>query len=509
MVSGEMEKHYFQRYTNQIFKSLGKSVEIYFLDGSKGHGVFHGFDQEQKMFSILNFCYLNDEQMRDPIKLSLSEIVQIKVMDVRVEKIKAIDIIEDFTESMINSSEQSPKHGKQKTKKIVENEGLFQKNNRKIEIEKAPEKVNKPKTKNKKHLTQKKEKNEELFQGYDAPKTKFIADGTTPNFQDYKMDEFQRNSNDNRTQMINDNGTDYAVGWKNEVQIYSQTKKTNSQFGQKKTIFKNPTTDDFQVGSETLKKHAINRLRRPTDPDHKINAFQIDSEISKKTTVVISKKFHKFDLAFSDNLQLLESEKLTKFDQFEINKELYKIGFDFNENDYSTKLDINQVSSELKEKAIKIEKEILKDSSDKTRHILEERGLVNLKDNENEEELYSSVSKNAKAREIEKKNAINNEENTLKTNEANKEIAKFAFKKLKSSNLQELFFRKTIEGNYKLVVIRNGEKVESVSVGSSGMGQILQNFSKETSEQSLKMQNSFYRNDNYQKKRSSNFRNVE
>lgn len=66
---------------------------------------------------------------------------------------------------------------------------------------------------------------------------------------------------------------------------------------------------------------------------------------------------------------------------------------EFNEDDYTTKLDLAKFNEEqLKEAEIQ-EKEILNSKNEyiHSRHIMEERNIIELRDYDNEEEIYSSV----------------------------------------------------------------------------------------------------------------------
>jgi len=96
----------------------------------------------------------------------------------------------------------------------------------------------------------------------------------------------------------------------------------------------------------------------------------------------------------------LEKDKSSqgKFDQFEINQQKFGLKTDYDENSYTTKLNKDEFTQEEIRRAEKIAKEI--EGSDivsemrNNRHLLEERGKVSLKDNDNEEDLYSAVVRN-------------------------------------------------------------------------------------------------------------------
>lgn len=137
-----------------------------------------------------------------------------------------------------------------------------------------------------------------------------------------------------------------------------------------------------------------------------INTFMTDKAISKKNKSSLrkisiknpkqEKKFQKWvpknikpDTDLDFNL-----EKHTKFNQFSENAKLNNFAEDFNIEEYTTKLNLKNFTKKEIEEAKKQEKEIIsgKHSNFVNRHILEERGLLNLKDNdEDEEQLYSAV----------------------------------------------------------------------------------------------------------------------
>lgn len=86
-----------------------------------------------------------------------------------------------------------------------------------------------------------------------------------------------------------------------------------------------------------------------------------------------------------------EDEENT-FDQFELNKEKFNVQTTYSELNYTTALNYNTIPDELKKKAIKIENELTTNTDNSNRHIKEERGLIELKEeNEDEEFNYSSV----------------------------------------------------------------------------------------------------------------------
>ena len=72
----------------------------------------------------------------------------------------------------------------------------------------------------------------------------------------------------------------------------------------------------------------------------------------------------------------------------------YNVKSTYDENNYTTTLDKKNISNEQKNKAEKIIKEIMRDSNKDTNiHVLEDRGLIEENDLD-EEEKYSSVIRN-------------------------------------------------------------------------------------------------------------------
>ena len=134
----------------------------------------------------------------------------------------------------------------------------------------------------------------------------------------------------------------------------------------------------------------------------KNNTFKVDSQISKKSiNKTKEEKLVKYEIKPEDKNnkyinQTLEDEEDTNWDQFELNKKVYNVISTYDENLYTTKLDKNKITEEDKKFADKIYNEIMKTNKDeKNVHILEERGVLQQKDNDmDEEDKYSSVVKN-------------------------------------------------------------------------------------------------------------------
>ena len=93
--------------------------------------------------------------------------------------------------------------------------------------------------------------------------------------------------------------------------------------------------------------------------------------------------------------QSLEDEENVDWDQFELNKKVYNVVSTYDENLYTTKLDKNKITEEEKIFADKMYNEIMNSNKDeKNIHVLEDRGVVQQKDNDlDEEDKYSSVIK--------------------------------------------------------------------------------------------------------------------
>ena len=125
--------------------------------------------------------------------------------------------------------------------------------------------------------------------------------------------------------------------------------------------------------------------------------FETDFDISKKKKPKLEKKnliHYKINEGEEIYTDSLEDNTNEKWDQFEINKMKYNVKSTYDENNYTTTLDKKNISNEQKNKAEKIIKEIMRDSNKDTNiHVLEDRGLIEENDLD-EEEKYSSVIRN-------------------------------------------------------------------------------------------------------------------
>lgn len=131
--------------------------------------------------------------------------------------------------------------------------------------------------------------------------------------------------------------------------------------------------------------------------------FEIDTEVGGKSRTkkpVKTKSMVKWTPsedgpAGLGDLELDKSQTgRDKFDQFQANEDRFGISTEFDESSYTTKLNISEFSEDQIRKAARLADEIEKDDLKedmRNRHMLEERGLLELQDNEDEEALYSAV----------------------------------------------------------------------------------------------------------------------
>jgi len=163
----------------------------------------------------------------------------------------------------------------------------------------------------------------------------------------------------------------------------------------------------------------------------KKSEFKTDTEISKNK-LDDRRTFVKWgdegnDLLGSTAGMTLEesAHEKGKWNQFEMNEKRFGLRSNYEENMYTTHLDMKNVSASLLEKATRLEAEILNNAADlDNRHIREERGLQELKEDEDEEFLYSSVYRtdpkkggkaDSKADEERKPKFTNSKKNTTTT----------------------------------------------------------------------------------------------
>ena len=172
----------------------------------------------------------------------------------------------------------------------------------------------------------------------------------------------------------------------------------------------------------------------------KNDEFRTDTEISKRTAdakntsgqtgvpgVKVFKRFAN-DATFKDDGLDAKGAAIGDWDQFRANKEAFGIHSQFDENDYTTQLDLKKVTKADVERAEKLAREIegstMADVAH-TRHWQEERNLIKLKDNDDDEEaLYSAV-----VREVPMEDAVVIKE-TRGVKEVIKEVSKIEVKKV-------------------------------------------------------------------------------
>ena len=147
--------------------------------------------------------------------------------------------------------------------------------------------------------------------------------------------------------------------------------------------------------------YEINNNTQEGKNNSKKSQFVLDSQISKKNmNKTKEEKLVKYEIKEEDKNnkyinQSLEDEENVDWDQFELNKKVYNVVSTYDENLYTTKLDKNKITEEEKIFADKMYNEIMNSNKDeKNIHVLEDRGVVQQKDNDlDEEDKYSSVIK--------------------------------------------------------------------------------------------------------------------
>ena len=147
--------------------------------------------------------------------------------------------------------------------------------------------------------------------------------------------------------------------------------------------------------------YEINNNTQEGKNNNKKSQFVLDSQISKQNSnKTKEEKLVKYEIKEEDKNnkyinQSLEDEENVDWDQFELNKKVYNVVSTYDENLYTTKLDKNKITEEEKIFADKMYNEIMNSNKDeKNIHVLEDRGVVQQKDNDlDEEDKYSSVIK--------------------------------------------------------------------------------------------------------------------
>lgn len=206
------------------------------------------------------------------------------------------------------------------------------------------------------------------------------------------------------------------------------------------------------VGKETGDAKPVPEKPRGIQNDE----FRTDTEISKRTAESKAtpatagksdaKVFKRFtaDTTLKEEALDMKGGAMGDWDQFKANKDAFGIHSHFDENDYTTHLDIRKASKADLERAERLAREIegtaLADVAH-TRHWQEERGLLKLKDNdEDEEALYSAV-----VREVPMEEAVVVKE----TREAKDDPKKIVFGLRKTDPEKSKGFREALTRNLK------------------------------------------------------------
>lgn len=174
--------------------------------------------------------------------------------------------------------------------------------------------------------------------------------------------------------------------------------------GTSHTSLKDAPKKTFNEARKEKKKLLQNSGKASNSPD-----FKTDSEVTGNRDLK-ERKLVKWDANADDSnnelYQSLEDLSVTheKFDQFEANRKQFKIESSYDESFYNVQIDKNSHDYKKRmEAAIKLETEILKDPSMNLKtgnqHIDEERGLVDMKEEGDEESKYSQVVMNEKNEE--------------------------------------------------------------------------------------------------------------
>ncbi|MCQ2819272.1 MAG: hypothetical protein MJ252_18570 [archaeon] len=123
--------------------------------------------------------------------------------------------------------------------------------------------------------------------------------------------------------------------------------------------------------------------------------FVIDTNIKKKKRPQIKKELVQYQVNEKDAFYFgsLNEEKDTKWNQFELNRKLFNYNSTYDENKYTTPLNVDLIPEEHKIRTQQIVNEIMNKTANQREtniHILEDRGFAN--ENEfDEEDKYSSV----------------------------------------------------------------------------------------------------------------------
>ncbi|CAI8500194.1 unnamed protein product [Hanseniaspora opuntiae] len=186
-------------------------------------------------------------------------------------------------------------------------------------------------------------------------------------------------------------------------------KKSKPASGSKKVIpgFTPVVEGTSHTSLKDAPKKTFNEARKEKKKLMQINKakngsteFKTDSEVTGNKDLK-ERKLVKWSATEDSSKELYQSlEDLSvsheKFDQFEANRKQFQIESSYDESFYNAKIDTNSEDYKKKmEAAIKLENQILNDPSMNLKtgnqHIDEERGLVDMKEDVDEESKYSQV----------------------------------------------------------------------------------------------------------------------
>ena len=223
--------------------------------------------------------------------------------------------------------------------------------------------------------------------------------------------------------------------------------------------------------------------------------FETDLQVSKKNAKndKEEKKLVKYEVnenekniftnkALEDDLN---DKNDAKWDQFEINKKKYNVVSTYDENLYTTKLDKSKITKEQNDYAEKIYNEIKNSSyNEKNIHILEDRGIIDEKDGDyDEEDKYSSVIKNNinnnninKTKKMNVQNFFDNKCNNINGFEQFSQKNNKLFNKFNVANFYNYNNNKFDQDSYNINV--NNKEFNNICNNNLGNNYICNNYSK-------------------------------
>ena len=193
-----------------------------------------------------------------------------------------------------------------------------------------------------------------------------------------------------------------------EHELLQVNNKKASSFSKKKAAKNSRRSNAKEIDNQPANNPHRNQFGFLTDKEisnknatgtQKLSLFQGKMEPKEKNENQKEKVFEKWKPeGEAKGLEIHELDKFAtsdRFDQFELNLRINKEkAEDFTEEEYTTKLQLEEFTEEDIRMADKLAQEILNAENThdiNTNHILEERGLKALVDNDNEEALYSAV----------------------------------------------------------------------------------------------------------------------